>query len=456
MRKLNIFLSTVILALSATTAHAQTLKSALEATYANNPSLIAARSNLAVTDETVAAARAELLPQISASATNTETRVFDPNVDTDTWSVTLSITQIIYNGGRALLAFDAANLNVLSDREDLLDTEQDILLDAITAFMDVRRDADVVRLSQNNVRVLGEQLRAANDRFEVGEVTRTDVAQTEARLATARSSLVSAQGILDASREAYRAVVGSYPVAPQAPTDLPSLPTTRSEAEAIALTEHPRMLAAQFDLAAAEVNLTSARRALQPTISGTISAQRSEPSNSDTSTDSASISITGSVPIYQGGSLNSGIRSATASVNSAKAGLQLTARLTQQAVLSAYATWRASVASIDATSEAVRAARIAFNGVSEEASLGARTTLDVLDAEQELLDAQTDLATARRDEVVARFTVLSELGRLTADDLGLNVTIFDPEENFSTVNPPTLLGSRRDALLDRMLERSGN
>ena len=454
----SIFLTMTLAALSfaPVSGHAQSLTQAMEAAYANNPSLIAARSNLAVSDETIASARSDLLPDISADASNTQTQLFDPYIDSDSWSVSVSVTQLIYNGGRALLAFDAALLGLLADREDLIDTEQDILLDAITAYMDVRRDTDVVRLSQNNVRVLQEQLRAANERFEVGEVTRTDVAQTEARVASARATLVNAQGTLDSSRESYRAVIGSYPTSLQTPGGLPQLPSTRSQAEAIALVEHPRMLSSQFDLAAAEVNLDAAKRALRPTITGTVSIQRSKSATSNIDTDSASISLNGSVPIYQGGGLNSDIRSATASVNSAKASLQLSARLTQQAVLSAYATWRASVSSIDASTEAVRAARIAFDGVSEEAALGARTTLDVLDAEQELLDAQTDLATARRDEVVARFTVLSEMGRLTAERMALNVVLFDPEENYNAVNPPSKLGTRRDALLSKIMERTGN
>ena len=444
------------LLLSSTAIHAQSLKQAMEGAYQNNPSLLAARSSLAATDEGVASAMAGLRPSITGSATGSQTENFDTNTDSDSWSVSITASQTLYAGGQNLLGIAAADLEVMSVRQDLLDTEQLTLFSAVQAFMDVRRDADNVRLSQNNVRVLTEQLRAANDRFEVGEVTRTDVSQTEARLAAARSSLELSKGTLNVSRETYRATVGEYPTNPFSPTGLPNLPKSADVAEEVALANHPRILAAQFDLSAAEIGLDAAKRALQPTVTGSVSVQRSKSAGANDPLDSGTVSITGSVPIYQGGSLNSGIRSATATLNSARVVLQQQGLITRQSVRSAYANWQAAVAAITASQEQVRASRIAFEGVTEEASLGARTTLDVLDAEQELRNAESALIAAARDEVVARFSVLSEMGQLTAEKMGLDVALFNPEENYNSVNPSSKLGKRRDALLDKILERSGN
>ncbi|MEM9715061.1 MAG: TolC family outer membrane protein [Pseudomonadota bacterium] len=436
---------------------AQTLSEALEGAYQNNPSIQIARSSLLGADEDVAAALAAAGPQVNANASGNQTRSFETDTNAESWSVDITATQNIYAGGRALLGIQAAELANLSARQDVIDIEQNVLLAAVQAFMDVRRDSDVVRLNQNTVRVLNEQLRAANDRFEVGEVTRTDVSQTEARLAAARATLEATRGQFNVSRETYRATIGGYPTSLFEPSGLPSLPQSADQAEDIAINSHPRMLSAQFDQTAAELGLEIARRALRPTITGSVSLQRSNPVTSNNSSDSGSIGIQGSIPIYQSGALNSDIRAAAADLNAAKSALQLAALTTKQSVRSAYANWQASVASIGASDEQVRAARIAFDGVSEEASLGARTTLDVLDAEQELRNAQSNLISAKRDEVVARFSVLAEMGQLTAEKLNLNVAYFDPVENYNEVTGAnSKLGQRRNQLLDKILERSGN
>ncbi|MEO0342204.1 MAG: TolC family outer membrane protein [Pseudomonadota bacterium] len=435
------------------------LSEALVGAYETNPSLQIARASLAATDESVASALSNLRPQVEIGGSATSSENYTTNTDTESWTLGVTVDQTIYAGGQNLLGFEAARLSVFSDRQELLDTEQDILFAAVQAFMDVRRDAEIVRLSQNNVRVLNEQLNAANDRFEVGDITRTDVSQTEARRAAARSNLVAAQGNLRVSQETYRAVIGEYPTAPLQPTNLPRLPANADAAEQIAINTHPRVLAAQFDLSAAEVSLSSAQRAKRPSITGSIAAQRADSGSTLTTnpTNSASISVQGSVPLYKGDALNSDIRAAVANLNASKFNLQNASLITRQGVRSAFANWQAAVAGITSSDEQVRASRIAFDGVSEEASVGARTTLDVLDAEQELRDAESASITARRDEVVARFSVLSEMGLLTAEKLGLDVALFNPEENFNAVaTGSSALGARREQLLDRILKRSGN
>jgi outer membrane protein len=317
--------------------------------------------------------------------------------------------------------------------------------------MDVRRDQQFVRLAENNVRVLGEQVRAAKDRFEVGEVTRTDVSQAEARLAAAVSNLERNKALLRISEQTYKAVVGNMPKNLQDPPTPPQIPATPLAAENLAVSRHPRILEAQFDVQAAEIAVERAKLNRQPTVTGALSAGR----GFNTSSEDAELtaSITGSVPLYKGGRLNSDRRAALAALERGKAVVQLQALITRQAVNSAYANWQASRAAIESGREQVRAAQIAFDGVSEEARLGARTTLDVLDAEQDLLDARSALISALRDEQVAAYTVLSEMGLMTAGHLNLGVDAYDPDVNYTAVNGRKSPQAERFKVLDKLQKR---
>ncbi len=437
-------------ALFAAPLWATTLSDALVLTYQTNPQLVISRTTLRQSDEGVLGAQSALRPTVTANASASKKLTGD-STGPASGSLSVTASQLLFDGGSSKLGIEAARYAVLSDRQALISTEQNVLLDAVTAYMDVRRDLQFVRLAENNVRVLGEQVRAAKDRFEVGEVTRTDVSQAEARLAAAVSNLERSKALLQISEQTYKAVVGNMPSKLQAPPTPPQIPATALAAENLAVSRHPRILEAQFDVQASEMALERAKLNRQPTVSGSVSAGR----GFNTQDDDAELTagITGSLPLYKGGRLNSDRRSAMAALERSKAVVQLQALITRQAVNSAYANWQASRAAIQSGNEQVRAAQIAFDGVSEEARLGARTTLDVLDAEQDLLDARSALISAFRDEQVAAYTVLSEMGLMTASHLNLGVEAYDPDVNYSAVNGRNSPQATRFKLLDKLQKR---
>jgi outer membrane protein len=301
------------------------------------------------------------------------------------------------------------------------------------------------------VRVITSQLQAARDRFEVGEVTRTDVAQARARLAAAQSNLVANEGALARSREAYIAAIGSAPEDLAPPPALPALPATLADAEGVALRTHPSVVAAQELVRVAEADVDRARAASRPTLTATAQIASSGTAQ-DTQTDTATVGLQASVPLYRGGALSSQIRQAQATLDQRNAELQDAGRQVRQNVASAWANLTVARSSIEASRQQITAARVAFEGVREEARLGARTTLEVLDGEQELLNAQSNLVSAERDEYVAVYSLLAAMGLLTVQHLGLEVEQYDPVENFNRVQSGPYSTSRGDAL-DRILGR---
>lgn len=422
-------------------AQAQTLEQTLVATYESHPALEAARAAVRASDEGVAQARTGQRPQVNATF-DAGAQTGDGFVDFDgsnSQTLALSASQSLYNGGDTVAAIEAARAGVESSRASLASTEQTVLLEAITAYSDVLRDTQFVALSENNVRVIERELQAARDRFEVGEVTRTDVAQAEARLAAANSNLIASRGNLSRSEDAYQAAVGSRPIdlAPQ--PILPALPGSLDDAQELARQNHPQIRAATESVIAAEFNLERAQSGFGPTVgvTGSIGVTRSEGpgrSNIDiNNTERTSIGLNATLPLYRGGGTQSGARQAQANIEQAQANLQDVGRVIRQNVSSSFTALEVARSSIDASRQEITAARIAFEGVQEEATLGARTTLDVLDAEQSLLNAQSNLVSAERDEFVAAFTLLSAVGLLSVDHLGLDVEVYDPNENFEAV-----------------------
>jgi len=316
--------------------------------------------------------------------------------------------------------------------------------------MEVRRAQEFVALRQNNVRLITQELRAAQDRFEVGEVTRTDVALAEARLASARSQLAAQEGALVRAAEEYRAAVGRAPSGLQS---VPPAPVSRSvaEAKALALRTHPSLREAQHSVTAAEINILRAEAAMRPTVSlqGSVSLDLN-----GNDTERLGLNVGG--PIYQGGRLSSQVRQFMARRDAARAGLLIAARDIEQNVGNAYSFLEVARASREASERQVRAARVAFEGVREEATLGSRTTLDVLNAEQEQLDAAANLISAQVDETLASYSVLSAMGLLTAQHLGLNVQIYDPAAYYNLVDDAPTAMSQQGEALDRVLRAIGN
>lgn len=437
---------------------AETLASALASAYRTSGLLDQNRAVLRAADEDLAQAVAALRPVISWSGDVTRSFGETRNAVTSNWAGTASNSAtigiagqlVLYAGGSRIMQFDAARESILAARAGLVGVEQDVLLRGVQAFMEVRRAIETVALRNNNVRVIREELRAARDRFEVGEVTRTDVAAAEARLAAATSALAAAQGQLAIAREEYVAAIGHAPDNLVAPGSLPRLPTNLVDAKSRAVRTHPQMISLQHQVTVSEIAIQIAEASTRPTVTARTSYGLTESFDSAAGTRGGSISLESSGPIYRGGELTSLKRQAMANRDSVRAQLFQLGQSIEQAVGNAYAQLRVYQASRSATEQQVRAAQVAFNGIREEATLGARTTLDVLDAEQELLDARGALISAQVDETIAAYLALSALGMLTADALQLDVPRYDPKEYYNLVKtapPPSKQGDDLDRVL---------
>ncbi|NCO85432.1 MAG: TolC family outer membrane protein [Rhodobacterales bacterium] len=441
---------TLLAAPFASTARAETLAQALAHGYENSGLLDQNRALLRAADEDVAQAVSALLPIVNWSAGLSTVSPRFPGADLITGNLQFSAELTIYDFGRTQYAIDVQKELVLATREQLVGVEQRVLLRIVEAYMEVRRAQEFVALRQNNVRLITQELRAAQDRFEVGEVTRTDVALAEARLASARSQLAAQEGALVRAAEEYRAAVGRAPSGLQS---VPPAPVSRSvaEAKALALRTHPSLREAQHSVTAAEINILRAEAAMRPTVSlqGSVSLDLN-----GNDTERLGLNVGG--PIYQGGRLSSQVRQFMARRDAARAGLLIAARDIEQNVGNAYSFLEVARASREASERQVRAARVAFEGVREEATLGSRTTLDVLNAEQEQLDAAANLISAQVDETLASYSVLSAMGLLTAQHLGLNVQIYDPAAYYNLVDDAPTAMSQQGEALDRVLRAIGN
>ncbi len=441
---------------------ATTLTDALIQAYQTNPALRVGRSSLRATDETVRQAKGALEPSFTGNISADRFETPNPSVDTTpSTSASITATLPIYAGGTLLRGIEQARFNVLGGRQSLISTEQSVLLDAVTAYMDVRRDQRNVQLANNSVKVLNEEVRAARERFEVGEVTRTDVAQAESRLAASESGLQINIAALKRSNNFYIATIGSAPKNLRTPPAAPKLPISANAAEAIAIARHPSILQQQFAVKAAEKSVGIAKGNKAPVISANAGVSRSNNNNttfgggSDKQTQGR-IGFDIDQTIYSGGRLNSAQRQSLALLDQEKANLQLTGLQVRRDVHSIYATWVASKANIVAGRKQVRAAQIAFDGASEEAKLGARTTLDVLNSEQDLLQAQSDLVTAIRDEYVNAYGVLSAMGLLTVEHLGLGIESYNPDVSYKKVNGVNKFGQKRLEIFEKLKKLGGN
>jgi outer membrane protein len=423
-------------------AQAESLFDALAAAYHSNPGLQAERAGLRATDEQVPQALAGWRPSLSATGSygtvESDTDSAVPGVggkqNYDPMTGALSLTQNLFTGGRTLYGARRAEASVLAGRENLRNAEQQTLLSAVTAYMDVVRDMAVVDLRGKNVEVLQRQLEASQDRFRVGEITRTDVAQSEARLSGSKANLIRAEATLIASRSAYERVVGTAPGSLEPAPPLPALPQSEAEALDLAIAANPALEAARHAERAAGNAVSAAKGGLLPTVSVNASYQHAEdPSATVSRSTTTQVLGTVTIPLYQSGAQYSAIREAKHLESQSRLQMADTQRQVQEAVRNAWEQLRATRAAIASNREQVRANEIALDGVRQEAQVGSRTTLDVLDAEQELLDSQVSLVSAERDEYVAGYSLLSTVGQLGARDLGLAVDVYDPSENYNDV-----------------------
>ena len=445
------------LGLAATPAQADTLQEALTEAYFNNPILEAARAGQRATDENVQIERSSGLPSVDGTAAVTEfvkqrsTSFFTPQRAL-TAGVDLGVP--IYSGGAVKNSVAAAKQRVEAGRADLRGTESAIFTQVVAAYMDVLRGQALVSLSTNQVEVLGVNTQATNDRFEIGDLTRTDVAQSQARLALAQGDLRSAQANLIAAREDYIALVGEAPTNLQPPPPLPGLPGSAEEAVDVALENNPDLIAARERATAAGYDIEVAGSSRLPRVSvfagydydnylGSVADGPLDPSDpnspvvpSDQSATAASAGVSLRVPLFQGGRPAALQRQATARATAALEQVIAAERDVIAQVRSAYSSWQASLAIIESSQTAVSAAELSLEGVRAENSIGNRTILDVLNAEQELLQSRVQLVTARRNAYVAGFSLLAAMGRAEARDLGLadEGVLYDPLDNYERVS----------------------
>ncbi len=415
----------------------QPLSTALRVTYANNPTLKAARSELRAVHESLPQAMAGWKPTISAGTGITGTDVDGGNSgDGSTQKeVSLSLNQPIWQGGSTFAATKAARNLIRAQNEVLKSVEQEVILEAATAYMDVVRDKALLELSKNNRDVIARQLEATKDRFEVGEITRTDVSQSEARLARAESDVIRSRGTLSASMAAYEQTVGATPVDLSGPDIMIDLPASLDEALELADKNNPAILSARFTHESAEHDVDDVYGELLPSvdISGSWSRLYDPSPGLIEKQTSKSIGLSASIPLYQAGSVRSRIREAKQTANQRYIEIMAAQRLVRQKVVSSWENLEAARAEIVSRGAQVEAARIAREGVHQETEVGARTILDALDADQELLDAQVSLVTAERNEVVASFELAEALGLLVPEILGFQELAIDHTSHLDAV-----------------------
>lgn len=453
--------SIMVLGAAASSLQAETLADALAGAYRNSGLIDQNRALLRAADEDVATAAAALKPIINYTASLSQdvgnsgselaTGFSSRDVNVTQADLGLVASLLLFDGGASRLDIEAAKETVLATRQSLVSAEQLVLFSAVEAYMTVFALRDAVRLQENSLRLLQEERRAAQDRFDVGEVTRTDVAQAEASVATARSDLANAQGSLQEAIEAYVNIVGRVPGELSPPPSLPPFPSSVEAAKEIAARNHPDILRSQRAVAASELNVLRAEASVNPTISAFTSLGVTDELDNSNYSNVARFGVELSGPIYQGGAISSSIRRAIAFRDNELGILFETTKGVVQDVGTAYASFESTQASLAASQERIRAEEIAFTGVREEAALGARTTLDVLDAEQDLLDAQTARVSDEANLYIAAYAILQATGRLTAQDLGLNVQLYDPVQYYNLAKDAPTNSSVQGQQLDRVL-----
>jgi len=456
-----------MLPLAIVPARADTLDGALIQAYQNNPQINSQRAIVRQTDEGVPQALSGYRPKITGAASGGEQSLYNysraqnnnpagpnpnPSLNSPGGSafnyggsggtnspVTAgaTITQTLYNGFQTANKTRQAESQVLAARAGLLDAEQAVLLNAVTQYMNVLRDGATLDLQRRNVEVLQEQLRQTRDRFNVGEVTRTDVAQSESRLANGRSQVLLAESNYKSSVAAYRQVIGSEPhnLAPGTPVDRFS-PGNLPAAIDYATANNPKVTTAQYSVDAAQLFVKVQEAQLYPTLSLQGAVNKNWLTTSSVNllqTFNASVLGVLTVPIYQGGNEYSQIRQAKEVLGQKRLDLDTARDTVRQGVVQAWGQLEAAKANIEATTSQVQAAEIALNGVREEARVGQRTTLDVLNAQQELVNARVALVTAQRDRVVFSYTLLQAVGRLAPEVLGLRVPIYNAQVHYQQV-----------------------
>jgi len=440
MRRITLLGAVAWLALApAGGAQAQTLEEILAQTYSTNAQLLAQRAALRATDEGVPRALSNWRPVVTLSGEIGKARdlIREDNIpgtfgqNRTPQIATLTVRQPLYRGGRTLAETSRAEHLVQQGRAQLVVTEQSVLLDAVTAYANLLREQATLDLAINNVQVLQRQLDAARDRFQVGEITRTDVSQAEARLAQARANRIQAEGNLTAARANFLRVVGTQPGRLSPPRIIAPLPGTEEEALALAA-QNPAVVASRFSERSAHDDVDLIEGEFLPTLNleGSL-ARQDEIQTEGLERDIGEIVAVVNVPLYQAGSVAARVREAKHVLGQRRIQTEDTLRRAREDITRTWEALATSRAAITAIQAQIRAAEIALEGVQQEARVGARTVLDVLDAEQELLNARVSLVQSQRDEIVAGYQLAAAVGRLTAQALRLPVEVYDPTVNYN-------------------------
>lgn len=418
---------------------AESLSDALAMAYASNPRLLEQRAYLRSIDQGVAEALSGWRPTVTVTADAARVNrdgsrvgsVSAPSMLRQDRSAVVTVSQPVFQGFGTVSNIDRAESEVFAERERLRSVEQSVLMDAVTAYIDVWRDLAVVELNRNNRQVLQRQLDASQDRFDVGEITRTDVAQSEARLSQARAGLVTAEANLQVSRATYQRVVGKMPDAVDQVPPTEALPPTLAALVTESVDANPDVRAAGFTVQQRENAVGVVRAELLPDVR--LVASAGQYWDQTTSNDESTVYSVGAqmtVPLYESGSVYARVRAAKDLAAQSRKAQDRVRREVVESATSAWESLTAARAQIVAYREEVRASEIALDGVRRESEVGSRTVLDVLDAEQELLDARVNLVQAQRNEALASYQVLMALGRLTAADLGLDTPRYDPTVHY--------------------------
>jgi outer membrane protein len=432
-------------------ANAQTIEDTLITAYRNNPTLLGQRAKLRSTDEGVPQALSDWRPSVEITGSAglegiNNSIATDRGQHREPRSLGVTLTQSLYRGGRTLASTREAENTVHAERARLSGTEQDVLLDAATAFLDVFRDEAVLKLNINNEQVLKRQFEATRDRFEVGEITRTDVHQAEARLAGAAADRIESEGNLEASRATYQNIVGmSAPRGLKAPARAYALPDDKVTANMAAAVDNPVVVSAEFDRKALEDRVDEVRGELLPTLSVSTEATRAFESSSQTGRlDTAKLTLNLTVPLYQQGEVFSRLREAKQDVAEQ---VQIVDKARRDAIEEATRAWESLVtarARVKSFKAQIKANVVALEGVEREAQVGSRTVLDVLDAEQEMLDSRVAHVRAQRDELVAVFELKEGMGQLTAREMRLPVEYYDSTGHYRGVRNKWFGGAGKD------------
>ena len=441
------FIFIFVIIISSLSANAEdTLTGAMVSAYNTSGLLQQNRAVLRAADEDVATAASQLAPVVSwassASHSGSDSSAYDTSA-----SVSLSADYTIYDGGKSSLGLEAAKFSVLATRSKLVSIEQNVLFEAVTAYLGVIRETENVSLRENNLSVIREELKAANDRFEVGEITKTDVALAEARLAASNSALAVAKGSYEKAVASYISSIGAKPNSLEYPNFVPEVPNSRESAISIALKEHPSIDELKNLIKVSEINSKIADLSTGFTISLESSVSLDEEGET-----SGSVGVKASGPIFSGGKLYSSSRKKIALKEQVLARLYSSKISIEQNVTNAFSSLQVAQAAKSAADEQIRATEVALKGVKEEAILGARTTLDVLNAEKDLLDARVQLISAKVDENLSLYRLLLQIGRLTADYLSLPVRQYDVKKYYDLVKNSPASKTKSGRELDKILQ----